>query len=78
MNSNQLEIGKQLTAALEKLRTQKGVWEKSSSICELQIRSDNDRYYATSEHVNFDVLKTLTLDTINKKISELQKEFDSL
>lgn len=79
MDNEQLENGKKLSAALERLNAQKSAWENCDKVFDLTIKSPkNTEYRVNIDHVNFDLLKTLTLDTINKKIAECQKEFDNL
>lgn len=79
MNKDQLEKAKNLAAALERLTAQKDAWEQCNRVDDLTLKSaKNNSYRINCDYVNFELLQTLTLDTINKKIATVQKEFDEL
>ena len=83
MNNDQLRTGKNLSESIERLETHKKAWENSTGkINDLNIQVSNNSstsgFSVNTDYVNFDVLKALTLDTINKKIADLQKEFAAL
>ena len=68
---------------LQKLKAQKVIWEQAQSLIKVTIRckgSNIDDIYRDADtcYIHFDSLRAFTIGTIQKRITELQKEFDEL
>ena len=86
MTDEQLKHGQELKAKIDRLKGNIGYWEKSTGIIEINIQYQfRDGYLAESRHfvdegkyVNFDVLKTLTLQSMRTELEKLEKEYREL
>lgn len=83
MNTDQLNVGKELHEKIESCKSQLSRWRNAVSLTstvELKtVLNGNSRTdYATSKYINFDVLKTLTIDAIQKELNKLEDEFNKL
>lgn len=84
MNKEQLLKGEKLQQQIEALDLQKLIWAKADKIQVLKIYSkpieshSASNYDIKEEYVDFEVLQTLTLKTIDKKLSALKEEFENL
>ena len=76
MTNEQLEQGNKLNEQLQRLITQKKLWEESTSFYRIELKrpvKDIDLNF-----VDFDYVKYLTIRKIQERINELQKEFNTL
>lgn len=76
MTNEQLEQGNKLNEQLQRLITQKKLWEESTSFYRIELKrpvKDIDLNF-----VDFDYVKYLTIRKIQECINELQKEFNAL
>lgn len=84
MTDEQLERGKKLKTQIDKLKSKIGYWEKATCITEIHVQypctypAENRTFIDNGSYVNFEVLKTLTLQAMNKKLEELEKEYREL
>lgn len=85
MNHEKLKKANDLSEKIEKVEEERDKWNTSSGPNYLGImtcrRANNLREQAESvnlDYVDFEVLKTLALSKINKRLAELQSEFDNL
>lgn len=83
MNTDQLNVGKELHEKIESCKSQLSRWRNAVSLTstvELKtvLNGNNRTDYATSKYINFDVLKTLTIDAIKKELNKLEDEFNKL
>ena len=81
MNAEQLERGQILQNEVSKLKKQIYFWEKSKGVKDT-IQLDVDCFErwvnVDTTFVNFEVLKTLTLSELKKKLNEKETEFKNL
>lgn len=83
MNTDQLNVGKELHEKIESCKSQLSRWRNAVSLTstvELKcvVNGDSRTNYAASKYINFDVLKTLTIDAIQKELNRLEDEFNKL
>lgn len=84
MTEEKIKQGEELLKKLEYLKDQKKKWELAKKIrrLELYTLSDYGRdglvLEVRSEFINFDDLKLLVLAKLDKRIKEVQTEFDDL
>jgi hypothetical protein len=70
-----------ITDNLERLNGSKRSWEKATqwySSGSATAYGDGSDFKVAMSYVDFDLVKTLALASINKQINELQKEFAAL
>lgn len=80
MNTEQLKKGNELKSRLENIKRQKEKWEeiqKEKKVYD-KITFHGDNGTVESCYIDLDVLCVLTLNTINKSIENLEKEFAEL
>lgn len=84
MTEEKIKQGEELLKKLAYLKDQKKSWELAKRIrrLELYTLSDYSRdglvLEVNKEFINFDDLKLLVLAKIDKRIKEVQEEFDNL
>lgn len=81
MTTTQLERASKLESELKSLTSAKDKWERFSKFEEYPeawMKGYNSRQSIPTSYINNEVLKQLTLATINEKIALLQSEFDAL
>lgn len=86
MTDEQLKQGQELKAKIDRLKGNIEYWEKSTGIIEINIQYQfRDGYLEEKRHfvdegkyVNFDVLKTLTLQAMRAELEDLEKEYREL
>ena len=84
MTDEQLNKGQELKKKIDSLRSKIGYWEKATCIVEIHLQypyaypSESRTFTDTGTYVNFEVLKTLTLQTMKTKLEELEKEYREL
>ena len=84
MTEEKIKQGEELLKKLSYLKEQKKKWELAQKFRRLELRTLTD-YNATgivlevqTEFINFDELKLLVLAKLDKRIKEVQEEFDNL
>ena len=80
MNEEKLKEGQKLLDRLNKLKREKSNWERCSSISELRLKfaKEAGSVLADDSFINFDDLKLLVISKIQKRIDEVQQQFDNL
>lgn len=85
MTEEKLNRGGELIKYIKHLIEQKEKWEKATSISKIELKTEiscyGDQYKymdVDCNFVNFEDMKLLVLARIQKRIDELQKEFDAL
>lgn len=84
MTEEKIKQGEELLKKLSWLKEQKKKWEAGQEIKSLELcnRSDYNRIDRVMEvsnsFINFEELKLLALARIDKRIGEVQKQFDNL
>lgn len=84
MTEEKVKKGQQLLEWISKLDSQKGRWERAERISRLELStrkesSGAESFYSVDANlVNFDDLKLLVLAKLERRIKELQEEFDNL
>ena len=74
-----LNRAKTIQEELKELRSEKDIWEGSTSLCSgTEIWNGNHRYVIRTSLIDFKELKNRTLAYINSKIKALEKEFAKL
>lgn len=67
---------------IEYLKREKEKWEMAKKIEFMRLDPEQQGFHDNKrpnlDHVNFDVLKALTLDTINKQLLDTQNVFDAM
>lgn len=84
MTEEKVKKDKELLERLNKLKDQKSRWERGVYFFIVEI-SDSIRYngaqhtYSVDDSfINFDEVKLLAIAKLNRRISEVQEEFDEL
>lgn len=86
MTDEQLTKGQALKSKIDRLKSKIQYWEKAECITEIHLQyqfrdgylGENRTFTDTGVYVNFEVLKTLTLQTMKTKLEELEKEYREL
>lgn len=84
MTEEKIKQGEELLKKLEYLKDQKKRWELAKKIRRLELYTltnysrDGLVLEVKSEFINFDDLKLLVLAKLDKRIKEVQEEFDNL
>ena len=84
MTEEKIKQGEELLNRLSRLKDQKKKWEKG--VCFSEVELANTKGYSSnqitfsidSSFINFDEVKLLAIAKIDKRISEVQEEFDKL
>lgn len=84
MTDEQLKKGQDLKSQIDELKGKIVYWEKAACITEIHLQyphaypSESRTFTDEGKYVNFDVIKTLTLQNMNTKLEELEKEYKEL
>lgn len=87
MTEKQLTEGQNLIDKIKKLEKRIEIWNKSTGIHQLVLSYPSERYscqsetyedYSVSAYIDFDVIKTLVLSNMNKRLNELKEQFQNL
>lgn len=81
MNIEQLDKGRELIVEISVLENEVKQWgfsEKFGEDSVYTINGKNNKQCVSLKYVDFNIVKTLTLSTLQKKLTELQKQFDEL
>lgn len=86
MTDEQLKQGQELKFRIDRLKEKIGYWERATGIIEIDLQyqfragylEEKRNFVDKGGFVNFDVLKTLTLQTMKTKLEELEKEYREL
>ena len=87
MTEEQLKDGQNLIDKINRLEKRIAVWNKSTRIHHLTISYPNERYSYQEEtyednnvsaYIDFDVIKTLVLSNMNKRLNALKEQFKNL
>lgn len=84
MTEEKIKKGKELLERLNKLKDQKSRWERGVYFFRVEIAGSmkyNGAQYTCSvddSFINFDEVKLLAIAKLDRRISEVQEEFDEL
>lgn len=79
MTEEKIKQGEKLLKELNRLKDQRSGWENGVRFYRVEL-ADAKRYFDSidSSFINFDEVKLLAIAKIDKRISEVQEEFDRL
>ena len=79
MTEEKIEKGKELLMKLGRLKIQKERWQNAVGISNLEVTDRNRETCCIGySFINFEEVKLLVLAKIDRRIDEIQKEFDNL
>ena len=84
MTDEQLTRGKALKEKIDELKNRISKWERADKVRSLTIHYPTDypaggnEFIDSGFYVNFDVLKTLTLQAMRTELEKLEKEYREL
>lgn len=84
MTEEKVKKGEELLKSLDKLKDQRKMWEKGIRFCKVELADTKEysggqsTFRIDSSFINFDEVKLLIIAKIDKRISEVQEEFDRL
>lgn len=87
MTEKQFTESQNLIDKIKKLEKRIEIWNKSTEIHHLVLSYPDERYscqsetyedYSVSAYIDFNVIKTLVLSNMNKRLNELKKQFENL
>lgn len=84
MTEEKVKQSEELLERLNKLKDQRKRWEKGVCFYEVELADakeysrEQSTFKINSSFINFDEVKLLTIAKIDKRISEVQEEFDRL
>lgn len=87
MTEEQLKEGQDLIDKIKRLEKKIKIWNKSIEINHLVLSYPSEIYSCQSEtyedcnvsaYIDFDVIKTLVLSNMNKRLNELKEQFQDL
>lgn len=81
MTNEQLQKGSKLSLRIKDLERELNVWSVAKSINDEKIRvnvGDGRKMVVYTSFIDFDVLKTATISTIEKELNQLRSEFENL
>ena len=84
MTEEKVKQGEELLQRLDKLKDQRKRWEDGMRLYKVELASTKEysnnqsTFKIDSSFINFDEVKLLAIAKINKRISEVQEEFDRL
>ena len=84
MTDEQLKKGQELKSKNARLKERIEYWEKATCIIEIHLQypnaypSESRTFTDEGYYVNFDVLKTLTLQSMRTELEKLEKEYREL
>lgn len=81
MTNEQLQKGSKLSQRIKDLEREFNAWSVAKSVNDEKIFvnvGDGRRMVVYTSYIDFDVLKTATISTIEKELNQLQSEFENL
>ena len=78
MTEEKIKQGEELLNRLRRLKDQKKKWERGVRFSRIELADAQEYLNIDSSFVNFDEIKLLAIAKIDKRISEVQEEFDRL
>lgn len=79
MTEEKVKEGQRLLDKLDRLRREKGSWERTISISELRLKLNSSVSIRVDESfINYDDLKLLVISKIQRRIDEVQQQFNNL
>ena len=80
MKKENLKRGNEISKQIDRFNSHLKNWEKATKVSSVTLKNDSEYFQnaAGDEHINFEVLQTLTVQTIKAKIAELETEFENL
>lgn len=85
MTEEKIKQGEELLNKLNRLKDQRSRWEKGVCFSRVELTDavkeytvDRSIFSIDSSFINFDEVKLLAIAKIDKRISEVQEEFDKL
>lgn len=78
MTEEKIKQGEELLNRLRRLKDQKEKWERGVRFSRVELVGDKEYLNIDSSFINFDEVKLLAIAKIDKRISEVQEEFDKL
>ena len=84
MTEEKVKQGEELLQRLDKLKDQRKMWEEGMRFYKVELANtkeysrDQSTFKIDNSFINFDEVKLLAIAKINKRISEVQEEFDRL
>ena len=84
MTEEKVKQGEELLKRLDKLKDQRKMWEEGMRFYKVELantkeyNSRQSTFRIDSSFINFDEVKLLIIAKIDKRISEVQEEFDRL
>ena len=84
MTEEKVKQGEELLERLDKLKDQRKRWEEGVRFYKVELADTKEYsreqsiFRIDSSFINFDEVKLLTIAKIDKRISEVQEEFDML
>lgn len=85
MTEEKIKQGEELLNKLNRLKDQRSRWEKGVYFSRVELADavkgytvDRSIFSIDSSFINFDEVKLLAIAKIDKRISEVQEEFDKL
>lgn len=79
MTEEKVKEGQRLLDNLDRLRREKGNWERTISISELRLKFNSAGSVRVDESfINYDDLKLLVISKIQRRIDEVQQQFNNL
>lgn len=80
MTEEKIKKGKELLERLNKLKDQKSRWERGVCFFRVEIADFMTQHTCSVDDsfINFDEVKLLAIARLNRRISEVQEEFDEL
>lgn len=84
MTEEKVKQGEELLRRLDKLKDQRKMWEEGIRFYKVELANSKEynsrqsTFRIDSSFINFDEVKLLIIAKIDKRISEVQEEFDRL
>lgn len=84
MTEEKVKQGEELLKRLDNLKNQRKMWEEGMRFYKVELVNTKEYsreqsvFKIDSSFINFDEVKLLAIAKINKRISEVQEEFDRL
>lgn len=78
MEREQIKKGIDLIDKINKLEKELAIWEECEKFSEIVISSKERRYEVSTFWVDFDVVKSITICELKKKLKKLNDEFKAL
>lgn len=84
MTEEKVKQGEELLKRLDKLKDQRKMWEEGMRFYKVELANTKEyngrqsTFRIDSSFINFDEVKLLIIAKIDKRISEVQEEFDRL